>query len=165
MSDPDFEASRARAIPRHAADQVRRGLWTEKDAEAASRAEFAQLLPQGRSTPFYHFCHIVDGPTGARVGETWYIVRTHGGKVQFWIDWIWIDPPHRRRGLASQVLRHLEEEAVRLGADRVALHVVADNEGAIALYSKLGYRTTNMRLSKPLSPAPSLETGRAGPDV
>lgn len=152
MSEEDFEASISRGIPRHAADQVRRGLWTEDEAEQASRADFAELLPQGRETPHHHFCNIVDEKAGSRVGETWYSVRMKGGKTQVWVDWIWIDPPFRRRGHASNVLRHFEEMAAKLGADRIGLHVLSDNESALALYAKLGYRTTDVRMAKILNP-------------
>ncbi|EQD50355.1 GCN5-related N-acetyltransferase, partial [mine drainage metagenome] len=137
-----------------AADQVSRGIWTEEEASEASRAEFAELLPQGRETPHYYFSNIVDEESGSRVGETWYSVRAKGGKTQFWIDWIWIEPQFRRRGYATQVFRHLEEEAGKMGADRIGLHVLTDNDGATALYSKLGYRTTNLRMAKILGPPP-----------
>lgn len=152
MSEEDFEASVCRAIRRHAADQVRRGVWTEDEADRASRADFAELLPHGRETPSFHFCNLVDERDGSRVGETWYNVRMKGGKTQVWVDWIWIDPPFRRRGHASNVLRHFEAMAVKLGADRVGLHVLSDNEIALALYAKLGYRTTDVRMAKVLHP-------------
>jgi len=91
---------------------VERGVWDSTGAEEASRAEFAQLLPEGVRTPRYRFCHVIEQESGKRVGETWYISQTKGGKTQFWIDWIWIEPPYRRRGYASQVLARLEELAV-----------------------------------------------------
>ncbi len=153
MTELDFQESVKRAIPRHAAEQVRRGFWTEAEATDASRAEMAQLLPQGRATPHYHFCNIVDARDGSEVGETWYNVQVKGGKAQFWIDWIWIEPQLRRRGYASQVFRHFETEAAEQGADRIGLHVLADNDSALALYSKLGYVTSNMRMTKLLDRA------------
>lgn len=152
MSEGDFQESLDRAIPRHAAEQVRQGLWTKEDAVEASRLEFDQLLPLGRETADYHFCQVVDEGTGSRIGETWYVVRSRGGKTQFWVDWIWIEPQFRRRGAATQVFRQLEEEARKLGADRVGLHVRNDNDAAKAPYTKLGYRTTNLRMVKLLSP-------------
>jgi len=60
MSEGDFQESLDRAIPRHAAEQVRQGLWTKEDAVEASRLEFDQLLPLGRETADYHFCQVVD---------------------------------------------------------------------------------------------------------
>ncbi|MCI4351390.1 MAG: GNAT family N-acetyltransferase [Thermoplasmata archaeon] len=155
MSEREFESSLERAVPRHAAECVRRGLWTESAAVEASRLEFAQLLPQGIRTPHRHFCTAIDAASGAPVGETWYFVQEKGGKTQFWIDWIWIDPRHRRQGHASRVLEHLAEIARVRGADRIGLSVVSDNPGAIALYAKLGYEPFRTQLVKLLTPTPS----------
>ena len=124
MSEGEFRASLARAIPRHAAEEVRRGHWTEEEAAGSSQTDFSQLLPQGRETPNFHFCWIVDEESGTRVGETWYNMQTKGGKMQFWIDWVWVEPQFRRRGYATRVFHHLEEQAARVGADRIGLHVL-----------------------------------------
>ncbi len=150
MSEADFRDSTQRSIPRHAADYVRRGLWAEEGSLEASRREFAELLPQGRETPDRHFANLVDPESGQRVGETWYLVQQRAGKVRFWIDWIWVDPNHRRKGYARAALLLLEEEARRKGADRLGLSVWFDNPGAIALYQKLGYAPASMWMMKPL---------------
>jgi ribosomal protein S18 acetylase RimI-like enzyme len=150
MTEEDFQESLERSIQRHATEYARRGLWTEDAALEASRLGFALLLPQGRATPHRRFCNVIEETLGSRVGETWYTVEEKGGKVQFWMDWILIDPPHRRRGHATRVLGLLEEEALRLGADRTGLSVWVDNPGAVALYAKLGYVATNMRMMKPI---------------
>ena len=154
MSEEDFQKSLARDIPRYAEELVRRGLATEDHALEASRTDFTQFLPNGRETPHHHLSNAVDDAVGARVGEAWYTVQERGGKTQFWIDWVWIEPKHRRQGYATQTLRSLEEEARRAGADRTGLSVWTDNPGAMALYSKLGYTTVHMRMSKSLSPVP-----------
>ena len=154
MSEEDFQESRRRSVPRHAADYVRRGLWAETGSLEASEKEFAQLLPNGRETPNRHFANVVDVKAGERVGETWYLVQESGGKLRFWIDWIWIEEEHRRKGFATATLLRLEEEARQLGADRVGLSVWFDNPGAIALYSKLGYAPASMWMMKSLVRSP-----------
>lgn len=154
MSNDDFRRSIERSIPRYADELVTRGRASPASALARSRSDFAELLPQGLATPGYQFRHVVDEPTGERVGETWYTVRSRGPVVDFWVDWIWIEPPHRRRGLATATLRRLEEEAVRLGAVEVGLNVFADNPGAMRLYEKLGYAPMSFHLLKRLGPPP-----------
>ena len=153
MSDVDFRDSVQRSVTRHAADYVRRGLWAEAGSLEVSQKEFAEFLPQGRETPNRHFASVVDPETGQRVGETWYQIQPRAGKVQFWIDWIWIDPDHRRKGYAVATFLQLEKEARRRGADRVGLSVWFDNPGAIALYQKLGYAPASMWMMKPLDRA------------
>ena len=120
MSDADFRDSVQRSVTRHAADYVRRGLWAEAGSLEVSKKEFAELLPQGRETLNRYFATGVDQKTGQRVGETWYLVQPRAGKVRYWIDWIWIDPNHRRKGYAVATLQLLEEEARRRGESFVS---------------------------------------------
>jgi ribosomal protein S18 acetylase RimI-like enzyme len=148
MTEEDFQDSLQRSIRRHATEYARRGPWTQDAALEASRLVFAQFLPQGLATPHHHFSNLVDETSGSRVGETWYTAEEKGGKVQIWIDWIWIDPLHRRRGHATELLGLLEDEALKLGADRTGLSVWADNPGAVALYAKSGYVTVDMRMMR-----------------
>jgi len=162
MSETEFGTFLERAIPRRAERYARRGVWAEEQAVAASRALYSRLLPNGLHTPGHHFCHIVDQAAGTRVGEVWYKAGDEGGVVQFWIEWIWVEPEHRRRGFATGALRLLEQEARRLGATRLGLDVWLDNPGAIELYRKMGYSATSMSMVKALgttdeatSPAPS----------
>lgn len=154
MSEEDFQESVRRSIPRHAADYVRRGLWAQEKSLESMKEEFSRLLPNGRETLNRHFAKIIDAEKSLRVGETWYLAQEQGGKLRFWIDWIWIDLEHRRKGYATSTLLLLEEEARKLGADRVGLNVWFDNPGAIALYSKLGYVPASMSMMKLLNHAP-----------
>lgn len=46
---------------------------------------------------------------------------------------------HRRRGIAAELLRRLEESAALAGAGLIWLHVDVENEAAIRLYRGAGY--------------------------
>ncbi len=146
MDEEEFRASVEQGIVRHGIDMVRRGHWTEADAPSAARAEFALLLPDGRRTANRRFRTIVDAASGERVGETWCTVRTHGGKLQYWIDWLGIDEARRRQGYGRAALRALAEEAAREGAERIGLFVISDNVPARTLYEALGFREESRRL-------------------
>ncbi len=52
-----------------------------------------------------------------------------------------VDPGHRRRGLASAVLAALADKALGEGASAAYLQVGEENEGAHALYDRLGFIT------------------------
>jgi GNAT superfamily N-acetyltransferase len=160
MSAAEFDACLDRAIRRLAIDLERRGIEPAGRALAASRRDFAQLLPEGRKTPNRHFCTVVEGPRGRRVGETWYLAEDRGGRKRFWIDWIWIDPPYRRKGRATRLLGLLERLAADAGATRVGLSVVADNAAARALYAKAGYAPSRLHLEKHLRRTPRLSARR-----
>jgi len=56
-----------------------------------------------------------------------------------------VAPTHRRRGIARELLAHLERDGIDLGADRTILEVRASNESAQALYVALGYVQAGIR--------------------
>ncbi|MFP4007500.1 MAG: GNAT family N-acetyltransferase [Spirulinaceae cyanobacterium] len=51
-----------------------------------------------------------------------------------------VSPAYRRRGLASQLLKCCEPTAKQWGYREIYLHVLENNERAIALYRSCGYR-------------------------
>lgn len=55
-----------------------------------------------------------------------------------------VDENYRKRGIASVLMVALEEEAVRLGFDKVGLGVEVSNDPAKKLYEKLGYNYENI---------------------
>lgn len=59
-----------------------------------------------------------------------------GGTV-VWIEEIYIDKAHRRKGIGSGIFSYLEREYP--DAKRFRLEVEPGNEGAMRLYGKLGY--------------------------
>ncbi len=50
-----------------------------------------------------------------------------------------VAPELRRKGIASLMLTHAEQQARVAGANRVALHVAVDNTGAINFYERQKY--------------------------
>jgi ribosomal protein S18 acetylase RimI-like enzyme len=57
---------------------------------------------------------------------------------------MWVDPGHRRVGVASALLDHVRVWAAGLGRARLLLDVRADNEAAIAMYRDYGFRSTGV---------------------
>lgn len=51
-----------------------------------------------------------------------------------------VEPAHRRRGVARQLIRWLEETAATAGTFVIGLELRASNESALQFYKKLGYR-------------------------
>jgi RimJ/RimL family protein N-acetyltransferase len=143
---PFFEAS----VARYARENTRSGRWSEDGATSRSRREHEQLLPQGLRSPDQFLRTVRDAATGERVGELWFALRSEDGPKQVWIFWLGIDAPHRRKGYGAAALRAVEDEARRLGVDRVGLHVFAHNTGARTLYERAGFETTNVVMWKPV---------------
>ena len=51
-----------------------------------------------------------------------------------------VDPGHRRRGVARNIMTWLEETALTAGTFVIGLELRASNQGAFAFYAALGYR-------------------------
>ncbi len=57
-----------------------------------------------------------------------------------WIYYLAVAPQHRRRGLATRLMRHAEDELRRLGCPKIDLMVRDTNAEVIAFYRAIGYR-------------------------
>lgn len=65
-------------------------------------------------------------------------VERHPGTAGY-IDFVGVDPAHRRRGLGAELIRAGVTALRAIGCDEVSLTVRADNEGARAMYAALGF--------------------------
>ena len=149
MTEAQFDTFRKQSIPEYAADSVRSGRWLEEEALEAARAEYDDLLPKGLATPDHYLCAVVDTAEDERVGYIWYAHDARRDRVRLYD--IRIDEMYRGQGYGLEAMEHLEEEAEGLGAKRIRLHVFANNDAARALYERLGYKITNLMLSKHLA--------------
>ena len=87
-----------------------------------------------------------------------YVARDHTGALaafctcwlivdELHINTIAVDPGRRRTGVATQLMRHVMEEAAREGAARATLEVRASNDAARQLYARLGFAESAVRPS------------------
>lgn len=56
-----------------------------------------------------------------------------------------VAPSFRRRGIAKMLMRELIDESFGLGINQIALEVRVSNEGAIQLYTQLGFASFGVR--------------------
>ena len=149
MNTAEYAAWAEAAIPPYAADKVRSGRWPEAQAIDLARKEFEQLLPKQQETAGNYFFNVV-GDNSETVGSLWFAKAQRVGYEIAYVYDIVIQQEYRRRGHAMRALQALEVEASLLGLAGVALHVFGHNEGAIALYRKLGFEPTNINMYKAL---------------
>lgn len=85
------------------------------------------------SAPWQAFASVRDG------GQTLAVGRVAAGAGWAGLTAIEVDPRHRRRGLGTAVSAALAAAAVAHGAHRLYLQVADGNEGARALYRRIGF--------------------------
>jgi RimJ/RimL family protein N-acetyltransferase len=151
MTEQEFQTFLAESIETYAAEKVKAGNWTADEALQRSRDTHDDLLPQGLASPGHRLytIEVDDEP----VGRLWLSTDPKLGPGVGFIYDLFVSEPFRRRGIATQAMRLLEQEALRLGLKSLSLHVFGYNSAARSLYEGLGYETTNINMSKPLSAA------------
>ncbi len=61
---------------------------------------------------------------------------------------VWVEEDERRRGVAARLVEAVVAALVAKGAPRVVLHAAAKNEGAQALFARLGFRRTMIEMTR-----------------
>lgn len=161
MTPDGFAAWRRAAVAAYAVDNVACGRWPADGAEARSQAAFDTLLPLGLATPDHHLFDVLAGDGGPRVGHVWFALEQGDGAPGAFVYDLGIDAAHRRQGHAERAMRQVETLAAAHGAATLGLHVFAFNDGAQALYRRLGFATTGLNMKKAIG-APAEAPGRAG---
>ncbi|MGJ8528996.1 GNAT family N-acetyltransferase [Maritalea sp.] len=114
-----------------------------------SQESFERSFPNGLASPGNNLFSILDDADQV-IGTIWFVVSTKWGATTAFIYDLEIQPDHRRQGHAKAAMSLIEPEAKKLGATKLALHVFGFNHGAANLYKKLGYKTTDISMAKPL---------------
>lgn len=127
-------------------------LMPEEEAWKRSRQGTAHFLPDGPDTAGHHLV-VAENESGEVVGNAWIgpdPQDTTGTADSAWLYDINVFERYRRRGYGSAILAAAEELSAAGHRTRLGLNVVGDNEAAIALYRRNGYRVTSMQLDKQL---------------
>jgi diamine N-acetyltransferase len=81
----------------------------------------------------------VDGSAAGYLVAVWGFSLEWHGRDAF-VDELFVDPAHRRRGLGTAALRRAETECLAAGVRALHLEVERSNPRAQALYRREGYR-------------------------
>ena len=76
------------------------------------------------------------------------------------LEYLWVAPEHRRRGVASEMINQVLERLKRSGIRTVFLWVLDGNDRAVRLYERLGFVRCNVRQPLPDRPERSEELMR-----
>jgi ribosomal protein S18 acetylase RimI-like enzyme len=135
-------------IPPYVAERAAADHVSAEVAERYARHQHARLLPEGLRTTGHRFLRIVSTDSDQSVGGVWFWIDVDN--KQGFLYNITVFPRHRRRGFASDALALVEEMARSAGCTTLGLNVFSSNDGAIALYRKLGFSAVSSYWNKPL---------------
>lgn len=81
----------------------------------------------------------------------WFFEHLHINQKRLHINQIVVNSDYRRRGLATKLVKVVEEKAIELDIKQIDLNVSAINEKAIQMYSKMNFQNERILMSKKLS--------------
>ena len=119
---------------------------TPEAAAAGRAASEERFVPDGRLAEGQLLSTIL--ADGEEAGWLW--LGPWGEGSEWWVWDIRVHDDFRRRGIARAALEQGERVARDHGASALGLNVFGYNDGAIALYRALGYRTTALHMMKEL---------------
>ena len=77
-----------------------------------------------------------------------------------YLEYLWVTPGFRERGVASMLLRAVLGRLRDSGVLTAWLWILDGNDGAMRLYQRFGFQSTNERLPLPHNPARTEERMR-----
>jgi GNAT superfamily N-acetyltransferase len=106
------------------------------DAEGVARAVELALSPSSSTWL------VVAARSGLVVGALMAhpLVSIEYGGGALWIEELYVEPAHRRRGVARALFAFVADEARRVGLGAIELEVEPSLESALALWGSLGFR-------------------------
>ena len=147
VTEDEFVAFRARAVPEYAAELARSRRMPEEKALASSEQTLPSSLAELRAQPHQTLDRVTS--LGEDVGWLWLAPDEHSPDTLFVYD-VEIDEPYRGRGLGRAAMLAAEEVARQAGFTTIALNVFGWNTRAESLYRSLGYQVQSTQLAKPL---------------
>ena len=115
-------------------------------------ADYERQMRQALRNPFEGMWVLEEG--GEVVGFVWAaIMATLVDERLGYVKNVYVAPSRRGRGYGERLLAAAEEWMRQSGCPSAALDVTADNETAVALYRRSGYRLKRYRMEKDLTGA------------
>jgi ribosomal protein S18 acetylase RimI-like enzyme len=79
------------------------------------------------------------------------------GRHEFYLEYLWVAPEYRQRGIAYRMIEHAVDRLRADGALRAFLWVLDGNEAAVRVYRRAGFTSSNHRQPLPARPGRSEE--------
>jgi len=147
MSKDDFDKYLSYITKNYADEKAKAGNWSRENAFELAKQTIHKLLPDGIDTEGHYIYSIYNNSD--QIGTLWFKLNEQqdSSKTAFLYD-IFIYKGYQGKGYGEQTMKKFEDKAKELKCDRISLHVFAHNNPAISLYKKMGYKITNLVMSK-----------------
>jgi GNAT superfamily N-acetyltransferase len=151
MRGDEYHAWLSRATEDYAREKAENKGISFEEALPKARAEMASLLPDGLATS-NHTIEVAEDPeSGERLGYLWHARESRDdGREVVWLYDVYVEEPHRGRGVGRRLMEILEDRAREMDLGRIELNVFGRNTGARRLYKSLAYREIARQLYKEL---------------
>ena len=107
---------------------------------AVPKSHFERTLNEVYSGSPFIDCYIFEqNGKAAGYGQLSLTYSNEAGGICVWIEEIYVRPAFQGKGLGSEFFAYLEENKAD-NVVRLRLEVEPDNDGAIALYKRMGYK-------------------------
>jgi GNAT superfamily N-acetyltransferase len=149
MREDEYDAWLSRETEDYARENAESKGIPLEEAMSKARAEMASLLPDRLATP-NHTIEIAEDPTsGERLGYLWHAREPReSGREVLWLYDLYVEEPHRGRGVGRKLMEILEDRAQQMGLGRIELNVFGHNAAARRLSKSLAYREIARQLYK-----------------
>ncbi len=148
MTSEEYSEYSIDNIRRYAAAGVKAGRWEERESLRESEKSIKESLPKGMHTKNNFFFNLRDRSSGKKLGVLWLSVLEGTMTKSVFVYDIIIHAKYRNKGFGTDAMTEIEEWATAAGARTIWLHVFWHNQGALALYKKLGYSESGVTMRK-----------------
>jgi len=149
MTEPQFDSYISEETKRYARENVKAGYWSRENSIKLSHQAHDRLLSNGLYTKD-HFFFIASDQDGRKIGYVWFAIIRHPRTKEAFIYDIFILKRYRGKGMGRMTLEEIAQEARKLFARRLSLHVFSHNPVAKSLYEKVGFSIDSLNMSKKL---------------
>ena len=119
-----------------------------RDRLQMARNESLDALPHGYYTEGHYFFTVFTDQNTDEAGYVWYVVNEKR-KSAFLYD-IYVAETYRGKGMATAILKEVENKLRKKAVQHFRLNVFADNVQARNLYEQLGFEPSNTIMQKQL---------------
>jgi ribosomal protein S18 acetylase RimI-like enzyme len=149
MTQIDFEIWAPRSRQGYVEDKIKANGLTKNEAQEIAEKDFTRLLPDGLSSKD-NYLYTMKNSDSTVVGYLWFCIRGAVDNRKAFLCDIVVNENYRGQGIGKSAMLQLEQEVKKLSLKEIGLHVFGFNEKAIRLYQSLGFRTTDLVMSKSL---------------